>query len=259
MNENPSLVIFVALEEEFKILKKRWNLQRAFVDFAARGNVANTTIDVVCANAMGRVPAAVAMGFYFGERKDDLPTLVLTVGLAGGFEEEKIEEGMIIIPDTVVDLATRKLIDTDDETKTEFRRRDFQLEKAVYNYLTSSDFDHEAWEKVAIAQADWPDHRRPSFHPGLITSLDEVVGSKKWQKSLLTQTPKLLGVEMEAGGVCAAAEAYKVPVAMIRAVSDKADPAKKDTQWRSRGMKTIATLVEAIQWPAIITKLKTRR
>jgi nucleoside phosphorylase len=63
---------------------------------------------------------------------------------------------------------------------------------------------------------------------------------------------------MEAGGVCAAADNYKIPVAMIRAVSDKADPAKADTQWRTRGMKTIAMLIERIEWPAIIERLSSK-
>jgi nucleoside phosphorylase len=165
---------------------------------------------------------------------------------------------MIIIPHTVVDLATRKILDKGDHTMTEFRRRDFSLEPIVYEYLTSSNFDRRSWEQIAIDQGEWPTHRRPSFHHGLITSVDEVVVSDAWRKSLLNDTPKLLGVEMEAGGVCAAAERYKVPVAMIRAVSDNADPAKVDTQWRSRGMKTMATLIEAIDWLAIIGGLKAK-
>jgi nucleoside phosphorylase len=250
------LVIFVALEEEFEILKNRWGLKRAFRALAANGEIGGVRIEVVCAGSMGRVPAAVSIGHYLAGRRNSLPRLILAVGLAGGFPEEKIEEGMIIIPETVVDLATRKIRDKGDARTTEFRRHDFHLEKMVYDYLTSSDFDHAAWERTAIAQADWPKHRRPSFHRGLITSLDEVVSSDTWRKELLDNTPKLLGVEMEGGGLCAVAQMYKVPVSMIRAVSDNADPAKKDTTWRTRGMKTIATLIEAVEWPAIIEGLK---
>ena len=256
--EHSELVIFVALEEEFEILQRRWNLKRAFLEFAAKGEIDGVKIDVVCAKGMGRVPAAVSTAFYLATRQKALPKLVLAVGLAGGFREEAIEEGMIIIPETVVDLATRKIRDNDDETATEFRRRDFRMEKIVYDYLTSSDFNQAEWERTAIAQADWPKHRRPSFHRGLITSLDEVVSSEKWRKALLKDTPKLLGVEMEAGGVCAAAEVYDVPVAMIRAVSDSADPAKVDTSWRPRGMKTIATLIEAVNWRAVMERLKAK-
>jgi nucleoside phosphorylase len=163
---------------------------------------------------------------------------------------------MIIVPETVVDLATRKIRDKGGAKATEFRRRDFPLEKKFYDYLTSSDFDHAAWEKIAIAQADWPKHRRPSFHRGLITSLDEVVASDDWRKELLQDTPKLLGVEMEAGGLCAAAQVYNVPVAMVRAVSDNSDPAKVDTAWRPRGIKTIATLIEAVDWLALMRGLR---
>jgi nucleoside phosphorylase len=255
--DNPELMIFVALEEEFQILQGRWNLRRAFVDFAARGAINEFAIDVVCARDMGRVPAAVATGLYLAKRENDPPRLVLIVGLAGGFHDGT-EEGMIIVPNTVVDLATRKIGDKGDQTTTQFRRRDFSLDQSVYEYMTSFEFDENQWQQRAIRDGDWPPHRRPSFRPGLITSLDEVVSSAAWQKTLLDDSPKLLGVEMEAGGVCAVAERYKVPVTMIRAISDKADPAKVDTQWRLRGMKTIATLIEAIEWSAIIQKLKAK-
>ena len=253
---HPELVIFVALEEEFATLEKRWDLKRAFVELAAGGNINGMPVDVICAKNMGRVPAAVATGFYLASRRDDPPQLVLILGLAGGFEDEKIEEGMIIIPHTVVDLATRKIHDKDNRTTTEFRRKDFPLDQIVYDYITSNDFDLAAWQQSAINDADWPAHRRPSVHPGLISSLDEVVSSSRWRKALLKSSPKLLGVEMEAGGVCAAAGRYNIPVSMIRAVADKADPSKADTQWRTRGMKTIATLVEAIDWHAITERLK---
>jgi nucleoside phosphorylase len=254
----PELAIFVALEEEFDILKKRWGLMRRFGDFEAHGYVDQFSIDVVCARNMGRVPAAVSTSFYLASREESRPALLLILGLAGGFEEEGIEEGMIIIPHTVVDLATRKIGDKHGKTTTQFRRNDFQLNQILYEYLTSADFDLPAWQQTAIEFGEWPAHRRPSFYTGMISSLDEVVGSRNWRETLLKHSPKLLGVEMEAGGVCAAAKQYNVPVAMIRAVSDKADPAKVDTQWRSRGMKTIATLAEAIQWSEVIRLLRAR-
>ena len=256
--DTPELVIFVALEEEFEILQKRWGLRRAFGDYAARGTIKGFMIDVVCARSMGRVSAAVTMGLYLLERKDPSLKLILVVGLAGGFEEEKIQEGMILIPHTVVDLATRKVTDIGEQQQTEFRRRDFSLDTSVYEYVKSNDFDDEEWQRIATDFADWPSHRRPSFHTGLITSLDEVVSSENWRKMLLDATPKLIGVEMEAGGVCAAVEKRRVPVSMIRAVSDNADPAKTDTAWRPRGMKTLATLVEAIDWQAITSRLPSR-
>lgn len=82
-----------------------------------------------------------------------------------------------------------------------------------------------------------------------MASVDEVVSSNKWS-GLMLEGPggekKLLGVEMEAGGVCAAAEHARVPVCMLRAISDNADPSKADDGWRKRGMGTIALLLERL-------------
>jgi hypothetical protein len=51
--DNPGLVIFVALEEEFGVLQRCWNLKRHFMELAASGNINGFTIDVVCARNRG--------------------------------------------------------------------------------------------------------------------------------------------------------------------------------------------------------------
>jgi nucleoside phosphorylase len=68
---------------------------------------------------------------------------------------------------------------------------------------------------------------------------------------LLSTNDKLLGVEMEAGGVCAAAEKYSVKVCMLRAVSDNADPSKGDDKWRTIGMKALARLLAKLPFDAV--------
>ena len=81
--------------------------------------------------------------------------------------------------------------------------------------------------------------------------LDEVVGSKGWCKELLDNNTQLLGVEMEAGGVCAAAKKHNVDVAVVRGISDHADPSKKDDNWRKISMTTVALLLEEINYQNI--------
>ncbi len=63
---------------------------------------------------------------------------------------------------------------------------------------------------------------------------------------------------MEAGGVCAAAEVFKVPVALVRTVSDVADPAKKDDKWRGIGMKTLASLLQCIKLAEVVRHADTK-
>lgn len=247
----PDLVIYVALTEELDVLAKHWRLERPSVGPAARGTVTGVAVDVLSPMTMGRVPAAVEVTKYLENRKVQKPKLILILGLAGGFREQGTQEGHIICGTVVVDLASRKVQDTEKETVTRFRRRDYNLESSLERVLKSSSFNSKEWQDAAIEGAEWPEGLRPSLHYGAIASLDEVVASATWSKKLLESTEKLLGVEMEAGGVCAAAEVFRVPVGMLRAVSDNADPVKADTKWRRIGMKTIAMLVDRLSFDEI--------
>jgi adenosylhomocysteine nucleosidase len=247
------VVVFVALRSELETLIKRLKLTRGGMNGPrATGHVDTVPIDVVCPAEMGRVSAAIAMMRYLHERQNNLPKLIIIGGLAGGFKEEGAEAGHLIIGTNVIDLAVRKVHDQDGNVNTEFRRKDFRLDDVISRYVDSNSFDKAGWERAAIDEAEWPEGLRPALHHGLIASVDEVVSSDEWRNALLHATPKLLGVEMEAGGVCAAAESYKVPVALVRTVSDAADPAKKDDKWRTIGMKTLAILLEQIKLSEVV-------
>ncbi len=248
------LILFVALEEELDVLVRELKLTKGHLSPAATGRIGETVVDVVCPKEMGRVPAAVATATYMAKRRTN-PKLVLIVGLAGGFEEARTQVGHTIGVTTVVDLAHRKVQDDDDGTPTQkFRRKDFNLRQAVNNVLTSEHFDRKAWSDDATERFYWPDDRRPSIHKGPVASVDEVVSSNEWRKRLLTGNDKLLGVEMEAGGVCAAVgEGF--PVCMLRIVSDNADPSKADDQWRRRGMQTLASLLAKLPFNRVFEAL----
>ncbi len=202
----PKLVIFVAIEEELKVLVKELDLKRNANSPSAEGKVGNHNIHVLCGKNMGRVPAAVEVSRYLESRNQNLPSLILIVGLAGGFVEEGINAGNIISGQTVVDLASRKVVEAKDGgAETEFRRRDYNLNEKLYDYIQSDNFQFDDWANAARKDFDWPGDCFPNIKRGLISSLDEVVNSDEWRKTLLDACPKLLGVEMEAGGVCEAA------------------------------------------------------
>ncbi|QYE37234.1 hypothetical protein KZX46_21615 (plasmid) [Polymorphobacter sp. PAMC 29334] len=245
MPKEAELVIFVALEEELEILAKSLSLRKGARTPEAQGQLDGLDVDVICPRNMGRVAAAVAMSSYLAKRARK-PKLVLVVGLAGGFEENNTTPGHIVIVTKVVDLALRKVDDEADRPSPHFRREDYTLQDQLMKQLLSDEFDKHAWSAKAAKDFDWPPDRRPSLHCGLMASADEVVASKKWREQILDGKggePKLLGVEMEAGGVCAAAQKEGTPVSMLRVVSDQADPAKADDVWRKRGMRTLADLL----------------
>lgn len=257
VNTMAEIVFFVALSEELKVLTKSLSFARNASAPAASGKIGSTAFDILCPSDMGRVPAAVEVATYLEGRRNNRPKLIIVLGLAGGFQAAGTKPGHTICAASVVDLANRKVVDgPDGATQTKFRRRDFKLHHALRDLLQSDQFDEKSWQDEALEKADWPADRRPSLHDGLLACVDEVIASEDTQKKLLANTDKLLGVEMEAGGVCAAAERFSVPVSMLRVVSDNADPAKADDHWRKTGMKTMALLLQRFPWEQLLELLR---
>ena len=244
----PELVFFVALEEELGVLAKSLGLKKVAGTPEAEGELDGVSVGVICPRSMGRVAAAVSMASYLAAR-NSRPRLIIIVGLAGGFEENGSEQGQVIVVEKVIDLALRKVSDEEDAAETHFRPEEHTLHDQLLKQIFSDDLDQDAWAAAACTALDWPKGRRPSIFAGPLACADEVIASNNWRQQILSgkgNNSKLLGVEMEAGGVCAAARKAGVPVSMLRVVSDQADPAKADDSWRKRGMATLADLIKNI-------------
>ncbi|MBY5707507.1 5'-methylthioadenosine/S-adenosylhomocysteine nucleosidase [Rhizobium leguminosarum] len=247
------IAVFVALEEELDVLVRQWELTRKAGRPAAVGEIGGIAVDVLCPRAMGRVSAAVETTRYLAST-DAKPDLLICVGLAGGFT---VDQGGVICVDTVVDLANRKVVDDEEgQAQSKFRREDYSTHRAVYSIARSNEFDEVEWGNHCRKEFEWPAGKTPSLHEGKIASVDEVVASEDHQKKLLANTEKLLGVEMEAGGFCAAAKAFGLPFEVLRVVSDKADPAKTDDNWRKIGMKTLANFLSRLPLARVIEVAK---
>jgi len=240
----PNVAIFVALEMERKLLVDRWKLEASGLDQIWRGELGGARVCLFSRDEMGRVPAAIATMQFLQSEK--VPDLLLVTGIAGGFEQEQVLLGDLLIPTNIIDLASRKIY-SDKRTIPEFRPRSFDTDDRLARYLRAS-FRVQEWEPIVIKEAEWPEGRRPAIRYGPMVSLDEVVADTEFVKMLCNYWPKLLGVEMEAGGVCAAAAAFDIKAAVIRCVSDLADPSKSDNEWRRRAMKTVAHLIERIDF-----------
>ena len=255
---NPIIAIFVALQMEREILINRWSLVKQYSEPFWTGKVQNNNLILYGMDQIGRVPAAIATMQMFHKlhqlckRK---PDIIIATGIAGGFQDEGIMLGNIIIAESIADLAMRKIRDGEENIKQEFRPKEFGTDNRIQEYIKSSSFDHETWERDVIRIAEWPDGLRPAIRIGPIASMDEIVSSAEWVKKLRDAWPKLLGIEMEAGGICAAADLFGIKVNVIRGISDYADPLKSDDEWRKRSMKTIAYLLENLSYDKILKKI----
>jgi|GEM_PF-1498749 len=235
--------IYVALQMEREMLVDRWGLKRAFSESVWKGQVSGRIVALFGRDEMGRVPAAVsAMKFLY----EFDPGLLIVAGIAGGMVAEGAQLGDVVVARSIADLASRKVLTAGGTNVPEFRPKEFAADPRLEGYLKSSDFSLRDWEQTVVRDGEWPDGRRPTLRFGTVASLDEVVSSAEWQGSLLAAWPKLVAVEMEAGGVCAAAKEFGKDVAVVRGISDLADPAKSDTDWRRRAMKGVALLLDSV-------------
>lgn len=247
------VALFVALEEELEVLVKHMNLDRQAGRPAAVGKIGEVDVEVLCPRGMGRVAAAIETTRYLAHTQIK-PNLIICVGLAGGF---KVNQGGVICVDTVIDLANRKVTDTDDgQVRSKFRSQEFHCSRVLYSVAKSKkDFDEQQWSNECRDNYDWDKGTTPALWEGRIASVDEVVASTEHQNKLMDSVDKLLGVEMEAGGVCAAAKEFKVPFEVLRVVSDKAGPDKADDKWRKVGMKTLAELLMRLPLNRVIEEM----
>jgi nucleoside phosphorylase len=242
------VAVYVALEEERAILMRDLNLISRYPDIGFEGKLGQVDILVFGRDEMGRVPAAVETMRLFQQEK---PDFLIVAGIAGGFASEGCGLGDIIVATEVVDLATRKVRQKDSSMpEPQFRPTVFPTDERIGRYLRFA-FNKRSWQQEIVDKADWPRGRHPEIYYGSISSMDEVVASTAWVDRLLEAFPKLLGIEMEAGGVCAAAAAHNMRAAVIRGISDLAGPTKSDDEWRTRAMRTVTHLLRNIDFASI--------
>jgi nucleoside phosphorylase len=240
--EAADFVIITALEEERDaVLAKLPGYRRhapseADVRVYYSANVPTTFDDasvgtyrvaVLLLLGMGRVQATVATSDAIRRWK---PRYVLLVGIAGGIAEQDVKLGDILISDQIVDYELQKITAEGPQIRWEVHRASPRLIAAA------SDFGLARWKDLVTIER--PDKGVPKRHLGPIASGDKVIAFDDALAKYRDTWPKLIGVEMEAGGAAAAAfQAANAPAFfMVRGVSDLADTKKNSLQvqkWRS--------------------------
>lgn len=183
------------------------------------------SVVVLCLLDMGRVEAANATNDAIRRWN---PRYVLMVGIAGGVSHQGIMLGDVLISNQVVDYELQKLTPDGPKVRYNVHRADPRLFGAAMSLAND-------WQGLI-------EHRRPKnglsrrFH-GPVATGDKVIAVEDVLSELHQDWPKLIGVEMEAGGVASAAfqSASQPGFFMVRGVSDLADANKDSTgtnDWR---------------------------
>jgi nucleoside phosphorylase len=193
----------------------------------ADGSTCTYNVVALTLPGMGRLEAANAAGDAVRRWR---PRFVLMVGIAGGISDMGVSLGDVLISDQVVDYEVQKVTPKGPQVRYSVHQADPGLLNAANNYLSDD------WLRLITAKR--PRRGKPGRRLGPIATGDKVIAAGDVLKGYRDDWPKLLGVEMEAGGVAKACfQAKPAPgFFMVRGVSDLADAAKdsaKVGKWRS--------------------------
>jgi nucleoside phosphorylase len=139
--------------------------------------------------------------------RDVSPSVVVAVGVAFGLREADQEIGTILVPDEVVAYEAGR-VGTDDAgaEKRVDRSPHYNLDPTLHSRL----------KELADSQEE-------HVQFGTMLSGEKLVDNKTFRDSLAAIAPEAIGGEMEAAGLCAAAERGRVPWVIVKAVCDFAD------------------------------------
>lgn len=253
--------VFVALTEELEALLRPFGNPKPYRGNRYQVERNGVTVSFICPGKMGRVAAALETAIFLGDCKRDKITvdLIVVAGVAGGFQKNSVELGDVLIPEEVFDISQRKVISSGDVAEFEFRPTTFRLNDSLKIYLTTpGSFPKEQWAVEARQEAAWPweSGRVPTMRGGPLACADEVVAYADWATRIFKVHPKMIGVDMETGGVCAAAEKFGVPVVGLRCVSDMADEKKGATSFREISKRVLSHLLGALDFSRILSILR---
>jgi nucleoside phosphorylase len=175
---------------------------------------------------MGRLEAANAVGDAIRRWR---PKYVVLVGIAGGLAKAGVSLGDVLISEQIADYELQKLTTDKTEIRWSVHRADPRL-LAAAKQLRPTD-----WRP--LIHETRPEPGQSQRHAGPICTGDKVIANGLMDQYRDVWT-KLIGVEMEAGGVAgAASQAPNAPgFFMVRGVSDLADAGKDEPRthsWRA--------------------------
>lgn len=241
------VVIVTPLEEERDAVLNHLPGYRRIVPSGAEtrvyywADVTGCRVVVLPLLGMGRVQGAVATDAAIARWQ---PQYVILVGIAGGVASYGVKLGDVLVADQIVDYELQKIRPEGPEIRWQVYQTDSRLLGVALNLRD------DEWHELIVMKR--PGGRgMPKRYRGPIASGDKVIAFKETLAQYQEIWSKLVGVEMEAGGVAISAlQADSRPrFFMVRGVSDLADD-KKDSasvgRWRPYACDVAAAYTMAL-------------
>ncbi len=204
----------------------------------AGGTTAEYSVVVTSPLGMGRVKATTAAQRGIARWR---PRYILVVGLAAGARKNKVGLGDVLVAEQIYDYELQKI----KAEETGYRPEPFRVDARLL--AAAQHLPEDRWQPHLTERR--PDRRdsprRVQFGP--VASGDKIVADEAYWDDLYTLSSKLIGLEMEAGGVASAAhESEPAPgFFMVRGVCDLGDGRKND-RWRPYARAAAAAYAVAL-------------
>ncbi|MDJ0497327.1 MAG: 5'-methylthioadenosine/adenosylhomocysteine nucleosidase [Acidimicrobiia bacterium] len=218
------IAVLSAMEQEGHLIEARLDELREETSFGRRyvsGLLAGNPI-VTAVSGFGKAAAAATVAAVL-ERYS--PSHVVFAGVAGGVGSG-VEIGDIVIAD--------RLVQHDFDASPIFQRfvipslgvAQIRADEQLTAALTAAAHDYlqgryrKDMERVELAVFD---SVRTRIHTGAVASGDRFVSHEAEARSLVSELPSVLAVEMEGAAVAQVCAEASVPFAVFRSISDRAD------------------------------------
>lgn len=156
------------------------------------------------------------------------PRHIICCGIAGGFPQDDLDLGDVVVADQVVGFDYGKIKPRSFQWRDRVYPASAKLLERIRNFWDSS------WTNTINSVRPASANRSYSKHfIGLIASGNKVIASTSFRNKLLRRWPRLHAVEMEGEGFHAAALEHSriTDVLVVRGICDMADE-REDDAWQ---------------------------
>ncbi len=210
----------------------------------ARRDGGSYRVVVTCLVQMGPIHAAAQTASAVAKWR---PQAVMMVGIAGGVADQ-VALGDVLVADQVVDYTLGKVErDKDGKPRRLIRWETHRSDRSLFDSAKNLG---KAWHaKVEMARPSGTG--APDRHLGVVASGGDVIADPDFIERYRDDWGKMIGVEMEGGGVATALHAsFERPrFLMVRSVSDFADEEKNKSttkEWRGYAYHVAAAYAVAL-------------
>lgn len=254
-------VVYVALGEEEEIVAKSLGLAQNSATGHFEGVIEHASFTLISSRQMGRVSAALCCFKYLHELpKDERDNLsgIIVLGLAGGFAKNGVRRGDLLIPQNIYDVANTKkegAINGEGPFE-EFRSMPHRVNQELCKLLLNkARFNEDLFKVFAKIESRKKELDLTIHVCKPMCCCDSVIKDEDWISRIITVVhPDLCGVDMESTGVCQAVDlsCSRLPVLVVRGVSDMANAYKADDDWRTKAMYSATSMIKYLAGESLL-------